>query len=312
MSVAVVTDSTAYLPPDVVARYGIEVVPLYVVLAGRSGREGLRHQPRRRGPRPVGARAVTCRRPGRRPGTSSPPTAGAWTRGANGSSRSTCPPSCRARGTPPAWPPPRSASTSSGWSTPGRRPWARASPCWPPPVRPPPARGSTTVVEAARRTAAATRTFFVVETLEHLRRGGRIGPAAALLGIGARGQAGAARARRHRRAAGEGAHLCPGARAGSCSGPSEAAGAAPSPWPCTTSPRRSAPSASPAELRQRLPRHAELHVSELGAAIGAHVGPGSVGVVVLPQPEEPTPEDDRRADRRADRGVAWRQAAPRR
>ena len=38
------------------------------------------------------------------------------------------------------------------------------------------------VAEAARRTAAATRTFFVVDTLEHLRRGGRIGPAAALLG----------------------------------------------------------------------------------------------------------------------------------
>ena len=31
-------------------------------------------------------------------------------------------------------------------------------------------------------TAAATRTFFVVDTLEYLRRGGRIGAAAALLG----------------------------------------------------------------------------------------------------------------------------------
>ena len=30
--------------------------------------------------------------------------------------------------------------------------------------------------------AAATRTFFVVDTLEHLRRGGRIGAAAAVLG----------------------------------------------------------------------------------------------------------------------------------
>src|SRR3712207_7278183 len=38
------------------------------------------------------------------------------------------------------------------------------------------------VADAARDTAAATRTFFVVDTLEHLRRGGRIGAAAALLG----------------------------------------------------------------------------------------------------------------------------------
>src|SRR3712207_9199051 len=38
------------------------------------------------------------------------------------------------------------------------------------------------VADAARDTAAATRTFFAVDTLEHLRRGGRIGAAAALLG----------------------------------------------------------------------------------------------------------------------------------
>src|ERR671913_13447 len=40
MSVAVVTDSTAYLPDELTEGYGIHVVPLYVVLAGRSGREG--------------------------------------------------------------------------------------------------------------------------------------------------------------------------------------------------------------------------------------------------------------------------------
>jgi len=40
MPVAVVTDSTAYLPDEAVQRFGIEVVPLYVVLAGRSGEEG--------------------------------------------------------------------------------------------------------------------------------------------------------------------------------------------------------------------------------------------------------------------------------
>jgi DegV family protein with EDD domain len=40
------------------------------------------------------------------------------------------------------------------------------------------------------------------------------------------------------------------------------------------------------ELRAQLPKLRELYVSELGAAIGAHVGPGAVGVVVVPAPAE--------------------------
>jgi fatty acid-binding protein DegV len=42
-----------------------------------------------------------------------------------------------------------------------------------------------------------------------------------------------------------------------------------------------------AEIRERLPQLRELHVSELGAAIGAHVGPGAVGIVVAPFRQEP-------------------------
>ena len=38
----------------------------------------------------------------------------------------------------------------------------------------------------------------------------------------------------------------------------------------------------------------ELHVSELGAAIGAHVGPGAVGVVVAPFWAEPDEDDSER------------------
>ncbi len=40
MPVAVVTDSSAYLPAHLLEQYGVEVVPRYVVLAGHSGREG--------------------------------------------------------------------------------------------------------------------------------------------------------------------------------------------------------------------------------------------------------------------------------
>jgi len=39
MAVAVVTDTTSYLPAELVARYGIEVVPLYVVFPDRTVRE---------------------------------------------------------------------------------------------------------------------------------------------------------------------------------------------------------------------------------------------------------------------------------
>ena len=45
MTVAVVTDSTAYLPEGVAGRYGIAVVPLHVSLGDRSGREGLEVSP---------------------------------------------------------------------------------------------------------------------------------------------------------------------------------------------------------------------------------------------------------------------------
>jgi len=41
VSVAIVTDSTAYLPVDLVMRQGIRVVPLHVVLGGRQFREGV-------------------------------------------------------------------------------------------------------------------------------------------------------------------------------------------------------------------------------------------------------------------------------
>ena len=41
MSVALVTDSTAYLPVDLVARHGIRVVPLHVILGGQQFSEGV-------------------------------------------------------------------------------------------------------------------------------------------------------------------------------------------------------------------------------------------------------------------------------
>lgn len=45
--VAVVTDSTAYLPDGMAASHGVGVVPLHVVLGTHSGKEGRRSRPER-------------------------------------------------------------------------------------------------------------------------------------------------------------------------------------------------------------------------------------------------------------------------
>jgi fatty acid-binding protein DegV len=38
-----------------------------------------------------------------------------------------------------------------------------------------------------------------------------------------------------------------------------------------------------ARLRERVPGLGDLHVSEVGAVVGAHVGPGMLAVVVAPR-----------------------------
>ena len=287
MSVAVVTDSTAYLPPDVVARYGIEVVPCYVVLAGHSGREGEDITPA------DVARALSTR--GQKVSTSRP-TPGDFVaayrrRLAAGADRVvSIHLSAELSGT---WDAARlaaaqvgehvvtvvdSRSTAMGTGfavLAAARAAAEGA-------------GAAEVAAIANDTAARTRTFFVVDTLEHLRRGGRIGSAASLLGTAlavkpvlhvADGQVvplervrTSARAlsrlvqRAVEAAGGPGAsvavhHLAAAQRAEKLA----------------------------TDLQQALADIRELHVSELGAVIGAHVGPGAVGVVVSPGP--PSAED---------------------
>ncbi|GAB2746062.1 DegV family protein [Kitasatospora kifunensis] len=137
------------------------------------------------------------------------------------------------------------------------------------------------VAAAAVRRAAETRAFFYVDTLEHLRRGGRIGTARALLGsalavkpllhlTGGRIEplekvrtASRAIARLEEIAverAGQGEvditvhHLA--------------------------AEERAEPLAQ--RLRERVPGVREMGVLEVGAVIGAHVGPGLLAVVVAP------------------------------
>ena len=290
MSVTVVTDSTAYLPDELVEGYGIHVVPLYVVLAGHSGREGWDIAPGDIA-RALGARGQSV--------STSRPTPGDFVAAyrqalADGADRLVSVHlSAELSGTSDAARlaasqvgehivtvvDTRSAAMGAGFAVLAAARSAAAG------------ADAATVARTARETAAATRTFFVVDTLEHLRRGGRIGSAAAVLGsalavkpvlhvqdgrvVPLEKVRTSARAlnrlvQRAVEAAGQGPvsvavhHLAAAERA-----------------------ERLA-----AEIRDRLPQLRELHVSELGAAIGAHVGPGAVGIVVAPFWQDPDDKPD--------------------
>ncbi|HEY4605599.1 MAG TPA: DegV family protein [Blastococcus sp.] len=296
MSVAVITDSTAYLPDELVEGYGIHVVPLYVVLAGHSGREGRDIAPDDVA-RAMGARgqSVSTSRP--TPGDFLAAYRKALDEGAErlvsihlSSELSGTVDAARLAASQVGEHivtvvDTRSAAMGAGFAVLAAARSAAAGV------------GAAAVARTARETADATRTFFVVDTLEHLRRGGRIGSAAAVLGsalavkpvlhvqdgrvvplekVRTSARAMNRLVQRAVEAAGEGPvsvavhHLAAADRADRLAG----------------------------ELRDRLPQLRELHVSELGPAIGAHVGPGAVGIVVAPfwkdpdhEPRPDPPED---------------------
>lgn len=285
MSVAVLTDSTAYLPADLIEGYGIHVVPLYVVLPGRSGREGLDI-----GPDDV-ARALAVR--GQRVSTSRP-TPGDFVAAyrqalAEGADQIvSIHLSSELSGT---WDAARlaasqvgehlvtvvdsrSAAMGSGFAVLAAARTAATG------------ADARAVAAAARETAAATRTLFVVDTLEHLRRGGRIGSAAAVLGSALavkpvlHVQDGQVVPLEKVRTATRALHRL-------VQRVVEAAGEEPVSIAVHHLAASERAERLAAEIRERVPAVRELHVSELGAAIGAHVGPGAVGAVVAPFWREP-------------------------
>jgi DegV family protein with EDD domain len=280
MSVAVVTDSTAYLPAALVEQYDVEVVPLYVVLAGRSGREGSDVTP------DEVARALAAR--GGQVSTSRP-TPGdfiaAYRRRLDaGATRIV---SVHLSGElSSTWDAARLAasqvgehlvtvldSRSAAMGT-GFAVLAAARVA---------AEGGNAeqVAAAARETAAAARVFFVVDTLDHLRHGGRIGSAAALLG-GALAVKPVLHMVEGRVVALEKVRTSSRALHRIVQRAVDAAGSAPVGVAVhhLAAPERAERLAE--QLAARLPDVRELHVSELGAAVGAHVGPGAVGVVIAP------------------------------
>jgi DegV family protein with EDD domain len=137
---------------------------------------------------------------------------------------------------------------------------------------------------ALSRSHGATVVFYV-DTLEHLRRGGRIGAASTLLGSALAIKPILAlvdgsirpleRVRTSSRALGRLAELAVHAA-------SSAGGAVDVAVQHLGSAERAHALAD--QLRQRVPNADQVRIAELGAVVGAHVGPGTLAVVVSPRP----------------------------
>ena len=141
------------------------------------------------------------------------------------------------------------------------------------------------VAYAIRTTAALSSEFFYVDTLEHLRRGGRINAGQALIG-----QAFSVKpllcVRDGRVEQAEKVRTSSRALSRLVELAAEAAHALPGPCDVAvhhlSSPERAVEISEKVAARLKDRLAAEPVVTEVGAAVGAHVGPGMVAVVVAP------------------------------
>jgi DegV family protein with EDD domain len=137
------------------------------------------------------------------------------------------------------------------------------------------------VFQTAEQVAARTHAFFSVDTLEYLRRGGRIGPTAALLGTAL-----AVKPLLYvdcgRIVPLEKVRTSARARARLVELVVQAAGHAPVDVAVHHLGAADRAAELVKQLRARLPALIECLISEVGAALGVHAGPGMLGVVVLP------------------------------
>jgi DegV family protein with EDD domain len=276
--VVVVTDSTAYLPAGLADKLSVRVVPLQVVLGGRSGAEGSEVTPDQVASalsawvpvstsRPTPAQFAAVYREALAAGASavvslhlSRELSGTWD-SARLAAAEVGADSVRVVDS-------RSAAMGLGFAVLAAAEAAAAG------------GNAEDVYAAAVGTAERTTTLFYVDTLEHLRRGGRIGAAQALLGTAlsvkpilhvhegrivplekvrtvskgvARLEALAVEAAGDGKADVAVHHLAAAERAALLA----------------------------ERLRTRLPQVGRFYTSEVGAVVGAHVGPGVLGVVVV-------------------------------
>ncbi|WP_344020249.1 DegV family protein [Pseudonocardia kongjuensis] len=278
--VAVVTDSTAYLPPGVAERRGLHVVPLEVRYGDRTARDGvditpaelvaaladrnLDVQTSRPAPAAFAALYEDILRGGAEQIVSvhlSRELSGTWD-AARLAAQETAPDRIRVVDS-------RAVAMGLGFAVLTAADVTAGG-------------GDGAAAEAAATAVAARcRVLFGVQDLERLRRGGRIGAASALLG--------AAIAVKPLLHLSEG-RIAPLEKVRTTARLTErlvalAVGAAAGPGARLAVHHLGAPDRAEDiadRLREQLPHAAEVQVSEVGAVIGAHVGPGLVGVVVVP------------------------------
>ncbi|MGN6611250.1 MAG: DegV family protein [Angustibacter sp.] len=285
MGVAVVTDSTAYLTAEQAAEHGVRVVPLQVVVGGTAYDEGVEIGP---------AEVATALRSWTPVSTSRPnPQAflDAYTAAADAGADAivslhisaemsgtyeSAVLAARESPVPTHVVDSRSMGMGLGFLVLEAARAAEAG------------EAVTAIAARASRRAAGSQGFFVVATLEHLRRGGRIGSAAAILGSAlaikpvlllddgviaplekvrttsraiARLEELAVTAAGERRVQVAVQHLDAADRAASLAERLET------------------------RLGDRLAPPGRVVLAEVGAVVGAHVGPGMVAVVVVPADE---------------------------
>jgi DegV family protein with EDD domain len=280
--VAVVTDSTAYLPPGLARSAPLTVVPLTVVIDGVEGLEGIDVSPQ------DVARALEVRRVAVTTSRPAPAQfAGVYrsllAQGATGVVSVHL--SARLSGT-------YDAAVLAAAEFPGRVAVVDSRSTGMglgfPAVAAAAAAGSgdmEAVREAAVAAVARTTTLFYVDTLEYLRRGGRIGAASALVGTALSVKpilhmAGGEIVVRDK------VRTASRALARLVDLAAEAAGTSTVDIAVhhLAAPERAADLAD--RMGQRLgERLGECHQTEIGAAVGAHVGPGMTSIVVYRHPE---------------------------
>jgi DegV family protein with EDD domain len=274
--VAVVTDSTASLDPVECAAAGIRVVPLQVVIDGVSRPED----------EIASGQVAAALRGGRRVSTSRP-TPDAFAAGYDQAAQdgfesvvsvhlsgqmsgtvAAAELAAQSAPVPVTVVDSRSIALAQGFAVLAGAAAARAG------------AGAAEVAEVVRRRAAAATTYFSVASLEYLRRGGRIGAAAALLGSALAVKPlltlreGAIQPyERVRTTSRARARLVELALAASAAGLVDVAVV------------HLADPAGAAELAGRLAGRVqtEVVIAELSAVVGVHVGPGTLGVVVAPR-----------------------------
>ena len=277
--VAVVTDSTAYLPDGLADRLGVTVVPLQVVLGGVSGSEGSEVSPADVAAALAAWVPVSTSRP-------NPADFVAAYRAAFDSGASAVVSLHISGELSGTWESARLAAEECGGDALVRVVDSRSTAMglgFPVLAAAQAARDGASLEEAyqaAVRCAERTTTLFYVDTLEHLRRGGRIGAAQALLGtaLSVKPILHVADGRivplEKVRTASKGvARLEALAVQAAADGPVDVA------VHHLATPARAATLTE--RLRARLTGLRELYASEVGAVVGAHVGPGLLGVVVV-------------------------------